>query len=51
VAGLFFSARATENAAMGFDVSAQIYMLLAFLFLSVSLSPWATAAALRMSAS
>lgn len=48
---LIFAASAIENAAMGFDVSAQIYMLLAFLFLSVSLSPWATAAALRMSAS
>ncbi len=48
---LIFAASATENAAMGFDISAQIYMLLAFLFLSISLSPWATAAALRMSAS
>ena len=48
---LIFAASATENAASGFDPSAQIYMLLAFLFLSISLSPWATAAALRMSAS
>jgi len=48
---LIFAASATENAAMGFEVSAQIYMLLAFLFLSISLSPWATAAALRMSVS
>jgi heme exporter protein B len=48
---LIFAASATENAAMGFEVSAQIHMLLAFLFLSISLSPWATAAALRMSAS
>jgi len=48
---LIFAASAIDNAAMGFDVSAQIYMLLAFLFLSISLSPWATAAALRMSAS
>ncbi len=48
---LIFAASATENAARGFDISAQIYMLLAFLFLSISLSPWATAAALRMSAS
>ncbi len=48
---LIFAASATESAAMGFDISAQIYMLLAFLFLSISLSPWATAAALRMSAS
>ena len=48
---LIFAASAIDNAAMGFDVSAQITMLLAFLFLSLSLSPWATAAALRMSAS
>ncbi|UCH41539.1 MAG: heme exporter protein CcmB, partial [Gammaproteobacteria bacterium] len=48
---LIFAASAIENAAMGFDVSAQIYMLLAFLLLSLSLSPWATAAALRMSVS
>jgi heme exporter protein B len=48
---LIFAASAVENAAMGFDVSAQLYMLLAFLLLSLSLSPWATAAALRMSAS
>ena len=48
---LIFAASAVENAAQGFDVSAQIYMLLALLFLSISLSPWATAAALRMSAS
>ena len=48
---LIFAASAVENAAQGFDVTAQIYMLLALLFLSLSLSPWATAAALRMSAS
>jgi heme exporter protein B len=48
---LIFAASATENAATGFDSTAQIYMLVAFLFLSVSLSPWATAAALRMSVS
>lgn len=48
---LIFAASAVDNAAMGFDVSSQIYMLLAFLLLSISLSPWATAAALRMSAS
>ena len=48
---LIFAASATENAATGFDPSAQIYMLLAFLFLATSLSPWATAAALRMSVS
>jgi heme exporter protein B len=48
---LIFAASAVENAAQGLDISAQIYMLLAFLFLSLSLSPWATASALRMSAS
>lgn len=48
---LIFAASAIENAALGFDVSAQIYMLLAFLCLALSLTPWATAAALRMSMS
>ncbi len=48
---LIFAASAVENSAQGLDITAQIYMLLAFLFLSLSLSPWATAAALRMSAS
>ncbi len=48
---LIFAASAIENAAQGFEVSEQLNMLVAFLFLSLSLSPWATAAALRMSAS
>ncbi|MDH5352923.1 MAG: heme exporter protein CcmB [Gammaproteobacteria bacterium] len=48
---LIFAASAIENAALGLDVSAQINMLLAFLFLALSLSPWATAAALKMSMS
>ncbi len=48
---LIFAASAIDGAASGLDVSAQIYMLLAFLFLATSLSPWATAAALRMSMS
>ena len=48
---LIFAASAIEGAAGGLDTSAQIYMLLAFLFLSISLSPIATAAALRMSMS
>ncbi len=47
---LIFAASAIDNAAMGLGVATQIYMLLAFLLLSLSLSPWATAAALRMSA-
>lgn len=48
---LIFAASAIEGAAMGLNVSAQISMLLAFLFLAASLSPWATAAALKMSMS
>ena len=48
---LIFAASAIEGAALGLDVSAQISMLLAFLFLALSLSPWATAAALKMSMS
>ena len=48
---LIFAASAIESASMGLDVSAQINMLLAFLFLAASLSPWATAAALKMSMS
>ena len=48
---LIFATSAIAGAAGGLDVSAQIYMLLAFLFLALSLSPWATAAALRMSMS
>ncbi len=48
---LIFAASAIESSAMGLNVSAQISMLLAFLFLAASLSPWATAAALKMSMS
>lgn len=48
---LIFAASATETAASGLDPSSQIYMLVAFLCLSISLSPWATASALRMSVS
>jgi len=48
---LIFAASAIESSAMGLDVSAQISMLLAFLFLAASLSPWATASALKMSMS
>ena len=48
---LIFASSAIEAAAGGLDVSAQIYMLLAFLFVSISLSPLATAAALKMSMS
>ena len=48
---LIFAASAITGAVGCLNVSAQIYMLLAFLFLALSLSPWATAAALRMSMS
>ena len=48
---LIFASSAIEGAAGGLDVSAQIYMLLAFLFLALSLSPVASAAALKMSMS
>ncbi len=48
---LIFAASAIDVAAGGFSANAQISMLLAFLFLALSLSPWATAAALRMSMS
>ena len=48
---LIFAASAIESSAMGLNVSAQINMLLAFLFMAASLSPWATAAALKMSMS
>ncbi len=48
---LIFAASAIEAAASGFEVTMQVYMLLSFLFLAISLSPWATAAALRMSMS
>ena len=48
---LIFAASAIETAAGGLDVSAQIYMLLAFLFLALSLSPVAAAAALKISMS
>ncbi len=48
---LIFASSAIEAAAGGLDVSAQLNMLMAFLFVSISLSPLATAAALRMSMS
>ena len=48
---LIFSASAIDVAASGLPATAQISMMLAFLFLALSLSPVATAAALRMSMS
>lgn len=46
---LIFAASAIDVTVGGFEASAQISMLLAFLFLAISLSPMATAAALKMS--
>lgn len=48
---LIFGASAVELAAGGFDVSAQLYILLALLLLACALAPWPTAAALRISLS
>ena len=48
---LIFAASAIESAAGGLEVTRQIYMLLAFLFLAISLAPVAAAAALKMSMS
>ncbi len=48
---LIFAASAIDGASAGFEVTKQINMLLAFFFLALSLSPWATASALRMSMS
>jgi heme exporter protein B len=48
---LIFGAGAVGNAAMGIDATAQMYIMSAFLVLSLTLSPIATAAALRVSLS
>ena len=48
---LIFGAGAVGNAAMGIDATAQMYIMAAFLVLSLTLSPVATAAALRVSLS
>jgi heme exporter protein B len=48
---LIFGAGAVGNAAMGIDAAAQMYIMAAFLILSLTLSPVATAAALRVSLS
>jgi heme exporter protein B len=48
---LIFGAGAVGNAAMGIDAAAQMYIMAAFLVLSLTLSPVATAAALRVSLS
>jgi heme exporter protein B len=48
---LIFGAGAVGNAAMGIDATAQMYIMAAFLVFSLTLSPVATAAALRVSLS
>lgn len=48
---LIFGASAVDLAAGGYDVSAQLYILAAFLLLACTLAPWPTAAALRISLS
>jgi heme exporter protein B len=48
---LIFASSAIDGAAGGLDISAQLYMLLSFLFLALSLSPLATASALKISMS
>ena len=48
---LIFGAGAVGNAAMGIDATAQMYIMAAFLVFSLTLSPIATAAALRVSLS
>jgi heme exporter protein B len=48
---LIFGAGAVGNATMGIDATAQMYIMAAFLIFSLTLSPIATAAALRVSLS
>lgn len=46
---LIFASGAVDAAMAGFPVSGQLYMMCALLVLAVSLTPWPTAAALKMS--
>lgn len=46
---LIFACGAVDAASSGFPVTGQLYMLAALLGLAVSLAPWPTAAALKMS--
>ncbi|MEQ1528574.1 MAG: heme exporter protein CcmB [Methylococcales bacterium] len=48
---LIFASAAVDSAAAGLPVAGQLYMMCAMLFLAVTLSPWPTAAALKMSLS
>lgn len=48
---LIFASGAVDAAMAGFPVSGQLYMMGAFLLTAITLTPWPTAAALRMSLS
>jgi heme exporter protein B len=48
---LIFASNAVDAAMAGFPVSGQLYMMSAMLFLAITLTPWPTAAALKMSLS
>jgi len=48
---LIFASNAVEMAGIGQPIKAQLYMLVALLFLALTLSPMPTVAALRISAS
>ncbi len=48
---LIFASSAVDSASAGLPVSGQLYMMCAILFLAVTLTPWPTAAALKMSLS
>ncbi|MEQ8661279.1 MAG: heme exporter protein CcmB [Gammaproteobacteria bacterium] len=45
---LIFGAAATANAALGLSAAAELYFLAGLLVLAITLTPWATAAALRI---
>lgn len=48
---LIFASNAVDAAMAGFQVSGQLYMMFAMLFMAITLTPWPTAAALKMSLS
>jgi len=48
---LIFASAAVDAASAGLPVSGQLYMMCAILFLAITLTPWPTAAALKMSLS
>jgi heme exporter protein B len=45
---LIFGAAATSNAALGLGAAAELYFLAGLLVLAITLTPWATAAALKI---